>query len=162
MSLALTHLNRLRAEFAEADLPNVIAALDDLTPAHAMDSQSNLDNAIDAILNLSQGDAEELIRLVEAARTDFRDVIYWWSLEQQKAAQVITVVHEGRGGYVELDGARYPIDHVAEGCFCIHFPAGNRHANLQAHLEALNAFAEARSPKWYIENRSRKYTLPEA
>lgn len=63
----------------------------------------------------------------------------------------IKIVHEGRGGYVELDGYCYTIDHVAEGRFCIHFPSGNKHGSLQNHFERLKAFADSRSPKWYLE-----------
>ena len=33
--------------------------------------------------------------------------------------EIIKTVHEGRGGYVELEGVRYTIDHIAEGCFFI-------------------------------------------
>lgn len=62
----------------------------------------------------------------------------------------IIVVHEGRGGYVELDGYRYTIDHVEAGCFCIHFPSGNRHKALEGHRSKLIAFAESRDPKWYV------------
>ena len=62
----------------------------------------------------------------------------------------IKVVHEGRGGYVELEGRRYTIDHVEGGCFCIHFPNGHRHKSLQDHFVRLTAFAESRDPKWYV------------
>ena len=50
-----------------------------------MDSEHNRDNAIGAILSLSKGDLGELKNLVTAAKTDFRDVIYWWYLENKKA-----------------------------------------------------------------------------
>lgn len=51
----------------------------------------------------------------------------------------IKTVHEGRGGYVEFEGVRYTIDHVAEGCFCIHFPAGKARKDRQRHYDVLTA-----------------------
>lgn len=74
----------------------------------------------------------------------------------------IKIVHEGRGGYVEYDGFRYTIDHVDQGCFCIHFPSGNRHKKLQAHFDALTAFAESREPKWYVGTRSKRFSRDES
>nr|WP_321440584.1 hypothetical protein [uncultured Hyphomonas sp.] len=62
----------------------------------------------------------------------------------------ITVVHEGRGGYVEYQNVRYTIDHVGEGCFCIHFPDGKKHKDLKIHQRALTAYAESHDPKWYV------------
>ena len=73
----------------------------------------------------------------------------------------IAIVHEGRGGYVELEGYRYCIEMFAGGHFSIHFPNGNRHNRLQAHLEQLSEFAAQQDPKWAVENRSRKYRLSE-
>jgi len=69
----------------------------------------------------------------------------------------INVVHQGRGGYVECEGKQYPIELFERGHFSISFPAGNRHARLQEHLDTLKAFAASRDPKWAIENRSKKY-----
>lgn len=65
-------------------------------------------------------------------------------------SDTVKIVHHGRGGYVELDGVRYTIDHVAGGVFCIHFPAGNTHAKLAEHRGELTAFAESRDPQWYV------------
>ena len=62
----------------------------------------------------------------------------------------VKVVHEGRGGYVELDGFRYTIDHVEGGVFCIQFPSGNKHTRLALHRVELTVFAESRDPKWYV------------
>ena len=64
------------------------------------------------------------------------------------------IVHEGRGGYVEIEGARYPIDHVAEGRFVIQFPAGNRHPRRDAHRAALAALVADDPEKWALEDRS--------
>ncbi len=65
------------------------------------------------------------------------------------------IVHEGRGGYVEIEGARYPIDHVSEGRFVIQFPAGNRHPRRDAHRAALAALVAHDPEKWALEDRSR-------
>ena len=65
-------------------------------------------------------------------------------------ADEIRIVHQGRGGYVVFEGIRYTIDHVAEGSFCIHFPSGKARKDRQRHFEALTAFAESKTPKWYI------------
>jgi hypothetical protein len=62
------------------------------------------------------------------------------------------IVHEGRGGYVAIDDARYPIDHVDGGRFAIHFPAGNRAgARRDVHLVALVELCAADPQKWALE-----------
>jgi len=66
------------------------------------------------------------------------------------------IVHEGRGGYIELDDARYPIEHVEGGRFCVCFPAGHRHARLAAHRAALEALVAAEPARWAIDDRSRR------
>ena len=68
------------------------------------------------------------------------------------------VIHLGRGGHIEHENSKYEIESVNDGHFCIHFPSGQRHKNLQKHLNELREFAESKEPKWYVENRSRKYT----
>ncbi len=65
------------------------------------------------------------------------------------------IVHQGRGGYIEIDGSRYQIEHVQDGHFSILFPGGLRHRKLQLHLNMLAAFAHDQQPEWYVENRSR-------
>lgn len=67
----------------------------------------------------------------------------------------MNLVHQGRGGYLEIDGYRYPITLEQGGHFCIVFPAGHRHNKLQAHLDALTAMAANKQPCWYLENRSK-------
>jgi len=67
----------------------------------------------------------------------------------------VRIVHEGRGGYVEIEGVRYPIDHVAEGRFAIQFPAGHRRPRRDAHRAALEALVAADPGKWALEDRSR-------
>ena len=85
MALSDKHLNTVRNDFSEEDTPRVIAELGRITVAETMDSDYNLQKAIGAILSLSKGDFEELRNLVTAAKIDFRDVIYWWYLENKKA-----------------------------------------------------------------------------
>ncbi len=62
------------------------------------------------------------------------------------------IVHEGRGGYVELDDGRYPIEHVEGGRFSIHYVAG-KHPNPE-HLAALQRLAQAEPEKWFLETRA--------
>lgn len=154
MSLSQRHLAKIKTGFPAGEVADVIAELGRISTSETMDSQGNLDNAIGAILELSKGNFVELKGLVDAAKIDFRDVIYWWYLETNRAtypmADEIKTVHEGRGGYVEFEGIRYTIDHVAEGSFCIHFPRGKARKDRQRHFEALTAFAESKSPKWSI------------
>jgi hypothetical protein len=63
----------------------------------------------------------------------------------------VTVVHEGRGGYVEVDGRRYVIEHVQGGRFCIHVPSGRRTRERASDLEALEALCRSESEKWSID-----------
>ncbi|MGY6519325.1 MAG: hypothetical protein ACXIUZ_11505 [Lysobacteraceae bacterium] len=67
------------------------------------------------------------------------------------------VRHQGRGGFVEIDGYRYGIESMGDGRFTISFPGGNRHRRLQAHLTALPQLAAGKSPKWCVEDRSKNH-----
>ena len=64
------------------------------------------------------------------------------------------IVHEGRGGYIELDDRRYPIEHIEGGRFSIHYPAGKR-ANPE-HLSALQHLVDSEPDKWAVESTARK------
>lgn len=66
------------------------------------------------------------------------------------------VVHEGRGGYVEIEGTRYPIEHVGAGRFTIAFPNGTRGAARDRHQRALEALVEREPDRWAIETRGRR------
>lgn len=66
------------------------------------------------------------------------------------------MVHEGRGGYVEVESARYPIEHIAEGRFAIAFPNGTRGATRERHRRALEALVESDPTRWSIETRGRR------
>ena len=85
MSLSKQHLANIKADFPAGDVAEVIAELGRITTSETMDSQDNRDNAIGAILKLSKGNIVELKGLVDAAKIDFRDVIYWWYIENKKA-----------------------------------------------------------------------------
>jgi predicted Zn-ribbon and HTH transcriptional regulator len=62
------------------------------------------------------------------------------------------IVHEGRGGYIELDERKYPIEHVEGGHFSIHYVAG-KHPNPE-HLAALKQLVLEHPEKWAIEMRA--------
>ena len=66
------------------------------------------------------------------------------------------IVHEGRGGYIELDDRRYAIEHTEGGHFSIHYAAG-KHPNPD-HLAALERLVEAEPDKWAIERRGGRPT----
>jgi hypothetical protein len=67
------------------------------------------------------------------------------------------VVHQGRGGYVEIDGKQYAIEMFPGGQFCIHFPCGHHHSKLKDHLVALMTLAESKNPKWFIDSRTKLF-----
>ncbi|MGI1679039.1 MAG: hypothetical protein K6L75_09930 [Cellvibrionaceae bacterium] len=73
---------KVRQSFLEKEETIVLEYLNSITLKHVMaESQINLDNTWHAILQLSNGDLEELIRLTQCAKQDFRDVIYWATLK---------------------------------------------------------------------------------
>ena len=61
------------------------------------------------------------------------------------------IVHEGRGGYIEMDDRRYSIEHVEGGRFCIHFRVGKRHENHDQHLATLEQLVREQPDKWALE-----------
>jgi hypothetical protein len=75
--------SKIAAEFIESDQAAALRELQSITLQHVMaESQFNLDNTWFAILKLAKGDLNELRSLVKAAKEDFRDVIYWATLEK--------------------------------------------------------------------------------
>lgn len=62
----------------------------------------------------------------------------------------LRVVHEGRGGYIEIEGVRYAIEHVEGGRFAVHVPRGSR-APHPAHLAALAELCAREPERWTIE-----------
>ena len=79
-----THLDKISSEFSAEDNNMAILELESLTLDHVVDGQSNLDKTRSAILELSNGDINKLVELVNAAKADFRDVISWASLDRDK------------------------------------------------------------------------------
>ncbi len=78
------HIDKIHADFDAEDVEWVIATLESITHEHVMaHSQINLDNTWSAILHLSKGDLNKLKELVDAAKVDFRDVIYWATLDNK-------------------------------------------------------------------------------
>lgn len=67
-----------------------------------------------------------------------------------KKIDQITVVHEGRGGYVEVEGYRYPIALEEGGRFTIFFSGRGRKAE---HLPLLEQFCQAQNPPWAVEKK---------
>jgi hypothetical protein len=65
------------------------------------------------------------------------------------------IVHEGRGGYIEIDGRRYVIEHVEAGRFCIHYPSGHRAEGRAKDLEQLSALVRNDPDTWAIKDSSR-------
>ena len=79
------HLIRISAEFPESDRELVVSEMESITLDHVMaGSKKNLNKTWSSILELSQGDLNELGRLVQVAKIDFRDVIYWATLAKEK------------------------------------------------------------------------------
>lgn len=79
------YLEKIKADFPESEYELVVSVMKTITLKHVMaNSQNNLDNTWSSILQLSKGDLTKLGDLVDAAKIDFRDVVYWASLENQK------------------------------------------------------------------------------
>ena len=77
-----SHIEKIRQDFSDSEFDLVVAALETVELKHVMaNSQMNLDNTRSAILHLSKGNFEDLKAYVEDAKRDFRDVIYWATLE---------------------------------------------------------------------------------
>lgn len=69
-------------EFTEIDKNEVLEMLKSIKLEHVKDeSDFNLLSTRFAILKLAKGSLDEVIRLTEAAKVDYRDVIYWSSLK---------------------------------------------------------------------------------
>ena len=69
-------------DFDLKDHKEVQLELSSITLDHVMaNSNDNLHKTRAAVLQLSRGDLNELKRLVSSAREDFRNVIYWASLD---------------------------------------------------------------------------------
>ena len=67
----------------------------------------------------------------------------------------IRVVHEGRSGYVEIEGERYPIELGEGGGFSIHVRSIRDRAKRAAHRAVLEALVASEPTKWALESRRR-------
>lgn len=77
-TLSQSILKAVNETFKKADKSSVIDQLESITLDHVMaDSEYNLLNTRLAVVQLSNGDMNELIAMTKAAKTDFRDVISW-------------------------------------------------------------------------------------
>ncbi|WP_455222121.1 hypothetical protein [Kaarinaea lacus] len=69
-------------DFKEPEKQKAIECLASITLQHVMaGSKKNLINTQLSILKLAKGNLEDLVSYVEAAKKDFRDVIFWASQE---------------------------------------------------------------------------------
>ena len=81
-------VERIRTSFSAAELPDAIAQLERLSLADVMaNSQTNLDNTLLAAVLLSDGNISKLRACIDAAKLDFRDVIYQASLAQKQSGK---------------------------------------------------------------------------
>ena len=72
-------------DFPEEKRGTVIECLSTIDLTHVMaESEYNLENTLLSILYLAKGNVDEVIQLTEAAKKDFRDVIYWATLERSR------------------------------------------------------------------------------
>ena len=66
--------------FNEQEREIAVSQLASITLRHVMaESEQNLLNTRLSILKLAKGNLEDLVYYVEAAKKDFRDVVYWAS-----------------------------------------------------------------------------------
>jgi hypothetical protein len=77
-----------------------------------------------------------------------------------RAEHVVRIVHEGRSGYIEIEGRRYVIEHVEGGRFCVYFPSNNRRALRAGDLAMIEQLVRDEPAKWSIEHRSRARDEP--
>lgn len=87
ITLMLKNLEqRISADYSINEQEEVRSLLDTLTLEHVMArSEWNLLSAQQAILTLANGNFAKIPQLILAAQKDFRDVIYWVTLEQKKS-----------------------------------------------------------------------------
>jgi hypothetical protein len=79
------HFKEISSQFSKSDYEIVVSEMESITLDYVMaSSQVNLDNTWSAILELSKGNLSKLGELVNAAKIDFRDVIYWATLEKDE------------------------------------------------------------------------------
>lgn len=81
-------LKNLRLEhYSAEDRLAAREALATILPKHTMGGGYNRINTIRAIVELAQGDLEQLKQLVEHAKLDFRDIILWQQMSREKSGK---------------------------------------------------------------------------
>ena len=71
-------------DYTEDKREIVTGYLSTINLTHVMaESEYNLNNTLLSILLLANGDADEVAKLTERAKIDFRDVIYWATLQKK-------------------------------------------------------------------------------
>jgi len=83
MELSQQIVDFIHANFTAAKQQAVKDELLSIELKHVMaDSEYNLNNTRFSILSLAKGDSDKVIELTAHAKFDFRDVIYWATLDQ--------------------------------------------------------------------------------
>jgi hypothetical protein len=89
-ALSAKILARVAAEFDATDRAEVERLL-----LHYMDERQDPDRIRNAVLDLAKGDAEEVRNYVEAARSDFRDVLYWaYGQDNDPFSRLSRLIHD--------------------------------------------------------------------
>lgn len=79
-------IEQVQEDFDESEQVAVMDLLLSITLQHVMaESEYNLRNTRFSVLELAEGDLEECKRYVERAKIDFRDVIYWVTLNNKSS-----------------------------------------------------------------------------
>jgi len=78
-------INIINRDFSEDKKEIVTEYLSTIKLTHVIgESVCNLENTLLSILYLAKGDVNEVAELTARAKIDFRDVIYWATLESAK------------------------------------------------------------------------------
>jgi hypothetical protein len=65
------------------------------------------------------------------------------------SSEPMKVVHQGRGGYIQIDATRYDIEHIEGGRFSIRFHGCN-----DEHRRAIEALIASEPDKWWLDRPS--------
>jgi len=77
-------LKKVNNDFSEEKREEVLKLLNSISLKHVMaESEYNLNSTINSALKLANGNLIDLIKYIECAKQDFRDVIYWATLEDK-------------------------------------------------------------------------------
>ena len=83
-------LHKIKEGFSELNQTEAIELINTIKLSHVMaQSEYNLKNTLFAVIQLAEGNIKDLKYYIDCAKTDFRDVIYWVSIDN-KRKHVIT------------------------------------------------------------------------